>query len=67
MAAHADRTFVKAEHRDGVIEIPVAVLHGARDGPTLAVITGMHGESTQVRSPQCGSSRSAIRSKLRVD
>jgi predicted deacylase len=34
---------VTASHRDGDIELPVATITGARDGPTLAVITGMHG------------------------
>jgi uncharacterized protein len=43
MSAGVERSFVKAHHRDGEIELPVAVLSGARDGPTLAVIAGMHG------------------------
>ncbi len=43
MSAGVEHSLVKAEHRDGEIELPVAVLSGARDGPTLAVITGMHG------------------------
>jgi uncharacterized protein len=43
MSARIERTFVKATHRDGDVEFPVAVVSGARDGPTLAVITGMHG------------------------
>src|SRR5215469_17091880 len=43
MTAHVQRSLVEVNHRDGEIEIPVAVLTGARDGPTLAVITGMHG------------------------
>src|SRR5215216_5087023 len=43
MSARVERSLVKAEHRDGEIEFPVAVLSGVRDGPTLAVIAGMHG------------------------
>ena len=43
MSGRVERSFVKAEHRDGDIEFPLAVLSGARDGPTLAVIAGMHG------------------------
>lgn len=43
MSGHVERSFVRAEHHDGEIEFPVAVLSGVRDGPTLAVITGMHG------------------------
>lgn len=43
MPGHVERTFVTAAHRDGDVEFPLAVLSGARDGPTLAVITGMHG------------------------
>jgi predicted deacylase len=43
MSAGVERTFARAEHRDGAIEFPVATLTGARHGPTLAVITGMHG------------------------
>jgi predicted deacylase len=38
-----ERRFVKRTHRDGEIEFPVAVLTGVRDGPTLAIISGMHG------------------------
>jgi uncharacterized protein len=43
MPARLVRRFLTAQHRDGDIEVPVAELTGARDGPTLAVITGMHG------------------------
>lgn len=34
---------VTAEHRDGSLEFPLADIRGARDGPTVAIITGMHG------------------------
>lgn len=43
MSGSVERRFVKAEHRDGDVEFPVAELSGVRDGPTLAVISGMHG------------------------
>ncbi len=43
MPAGTERTFVRAEHRDGTVEFPLAVITGARPGPTLAVISGMHG------------------------
>jgi predicted deacylase len=43
MAAGVERTMVRAEHRDGTVEFPLAVIEGARPGPTLAVISGMHG------------------------
>lgn len=43
MSAGVERRFVRASHRDGDVEFPLAVLTGARDGATLAVITGMHG------------------------
>jgi predicted deacylase len=34
-----------AEHNDGSdVTIPVAVLRGARDGPTVAIIGGVHGD-----------------------
>jgi uncharacterized protein len=43
MSARIERSFVRAAHPDGEIEVPVAVISGARDGPTLGVISGMHG------------------------
>ncbi len=43
MSERVQRSLVTARHRDGDIEFPLAQLTGARDGPTLAVIAGMHG------------------------
>ena len=43
MVAGVERTFVRAEHRDGTVEFPLAIISGARPGPTLAVTAGMHG------------------------
>src|SRR5436309_13092190 len=43
MTVGSERTIVRATHRDGDIEMPLATITGAREGPTLAVISGMHG------------------------
>src|SRR6266568_1238139 len=43
MAGHIERRMITAEHRDGSLEFPLADIRGARDGPTVAIITGMHG------------------------
>src|SRR6266568_2749669 len=43
MAGHIERRMITAEHRDGSLEFPLADIRGARDGPTVAIITGIHG------------------------
>jgi predicted deacylase len=37
------RRMVAAAHADAELEFPLADMRGARDGPTVAVISGMHG------------------------
>jgi predicted deacylase len=43
MTAKIERRMITAQHRDGSLEFPLADIHGMRDGPTVAIITGMHG------------------------
>jgi len=43
MMATLDKSIVRREHRDGSIEFPLANFTGSGPGPTVAVISGMHG------------------------
>src|SRR5712691_10088939 len=43
MTGQVERRMITAQHRDGSLEFPLADIRGARDGPTVAIITGMHG------------------------
>src|SRR5258708_36469714 len=43
MPGTLERRLVAAAHLDGTLEFPLADIRGARDGPTVAIISGMHG------------------------
>lgn len=44
---------------DAGYDIPVVVVHGAKPGPVLAVVSGAHGSDTRRSSPlKCSSTRS---------
>jgi len=43
MPGSIERRMVSLEHPDAVLEFPLADIRGARDGPTVAIISGMHG------------------------
>jgi len=43
MPGTLERRLVAAVHPDAILEFPLADIRGARPGPTVAIITGMHG------------------------
>lgn len=43
MAAGKKARMIEQDHRQGLIRVPFVEIEGARDGPTLAAVAGVHG------------------------